>query len=288
MGAAVGGGLVLGIGLLLGAWFVVPVQWLGRVLPGHLAIDQTTEALIVQKPGSARPTDPRVRVDAAGVDEPIGQVLFLTVAVDSQLSIFDWLQAELDDDMVLRNRSEVFGNITVAENRTRNLEMMRVSKDVAVVVALRHLGIEVVEETGQGFEGVVEGGPVDGILEPGDVITGIDGAPITTFASLRAALDTKVPGETGVVTVDNIDTDETRDVEVTWGRHPDGRSGGFLGIEYVVPVRWSSPSPSTSRSTPATSEARRPGWRSRSRSSTCSRRASSPGKRRRGHRHDLG
>lgn len=224
--------IVIVLAGIVGLSLAIPAQALGRIVPGRALIDQDT---VAQKPGSARPTSTRVSINADGVDAPEGAILFTTVAVDSQVSIYDWLEAEIDDDIFLRPRVEVFGDRSTEENRERNLEMMRVSKDVAVVVALRHLGFDVFEETGQAFQSVMEGGPVDGLLTPGDVIIAVDGADITTLTSLRGELETKVPGEVGVVTVDNIDTSEIRDVEIVWGTHPDEAvSGGFIGIENVV------------------------------------------------------
>jgi Lon-like protease len=228
------------VAAMVGLSLAIPARALGRIVPGHTLIDDET---IAQKPGSARPTADRVKISVEGIDQPEGAILFTTVAVDSDVSIFDWLESELDDDIFLRRRSEVFGDRSDGENRERNLEMMRVSKDIAIIVALDRLGIAVVEETGQGFQAVVEGGPVDGLLEPGDIIVGIDGVEITTLASLRAELETKTPGETGVITVDNIDTGETRDVELVWGTHPDGLPGGFIGIESVVPRQVELPLP---------------------------------------------
>jgi PDZ domain-containing protein len=221
------------VAAVVGLSFAIPAQALGRITPGRALIDEDT---VAQRPGSANPTGSRVLVTGTGVDEPDGSILFTTVAVDSDISIFDWLESEVDDDIVLRRRADVFGTRSVTENRERNLEMMRVSKDIAVVVALDHLGIASFEETGQAFQAVVEGGPADGLLVPGDVIIAIDGAEITSFGSLRNELTTKTPGDAGIVTVDNIDTLDVRDVEIRWGIHPDESvQGGFIGIESVVP-----------------------------------------------------
>lgn len=219
--------------------FVVPAQWLGRVVPGHAMIDDPT---VAQKPGSARATTARVAVDADGVDDPEGAILFTTVALDSTITIFDWLRSEFDDDIVLRPRVDVLGTLTVQENRERNLEMMSVSKDGAVITALEYLGFDVIDETGVAFETVIDDGPANEILEPGDVIIAIDGDPVTGVTSLLDLLVTKVPGDVGVVTVENIDTGETRDAELTWGENPE-REGGFIGIANVVPRQEELPLP---------------------------------------------
>ena len=224
------GGIVSVVGLL-GLSMVVPAQWLGRVVPGHALID---DGAVANKPGSAQPTARRVAIDGFDVFDSDGEILFTTVSVDSRVSVFDWLRSEIDGDIDLKGREEVFGDLSREENRERNLQLMATSKDSAIVAAFGHLGVEVVDESGIAFESIVEGGPVDGLMVVGDVIIGVDGVTITSFESLRAELDVKVPGTQGVLTVENVDTLEVRDVELTWGAHPDGFEGGFIGIGNVV------------------------------------------------------
>ncbi|RMH69054.1 MAG: PDZ domain-containing protein, partial [Actinomyces sp.] len=125
------------------------------------------------------------------------------------------------------------GDRTRDENRERNLQMMQVSKETAVLVALEKLGVDVVDATGIGFDEVLEDGPAAGLLRPGDVIVALDGEPVTDLASLRALLEERSPGDEAVLTVENLDTGETRDVTLTLGVHPDGLPGGFIGIAGV-------------------------------------------------------
>lgn len=219
--------------------FVVPAQWLGRIVPGHSMIDDET---VAQKPGSARETAARVEISIDGLDDPDGAILFTTVALDSTITVFDWLRSEVDDDIDLRLKEEVIGTRTVAENRERNLALMRASKDIAVITALEHLGFDVIDETGVAFESVVDDGPANDILVPGDVIVAIDGEPVTNVSTLLELLSAKVPGEVGVVTVENIDDGVTRDEEIVWGVNEE-REGGFIGIANVVPRQEELPLP---------------------------------------------
>ena len=148
--------LVLVSVLLAGvaSFYTVPAQWVGRILPGNSVVDDGAVAL---KPGSARPTDDRVQASDIQIFEPEGEILFTTVAVDDQVTIADWVRANSDDAVELRTREQVFGARTTAEQRERNLELMAVSKESAVVAALEYLGVEAVVESGVGFNGVVEG-----------------------------------------------------------------------------------------------------------------------------------
>ena len=228
--AVVFGPFVL-LGLLVGATFVVPVEGLGRITPGEGMIDGGPVAL---RPGSARGTETRVAVDGVSIFEPDGEILFTTVSIDDQVTIYEWLESEWSDDIELRTREQVFGTRSTGENRERNLELMETSKDTAVLVALDHLGIDVADATGVGFNGVVVDGPADGTLVVGDVIVAIDDDPITDFASLRVALDERSPGDTSEITLEDSATGEVRTERLAFGVHPEGTPGGFIGIENVV------------------------------------------------------
>ncbi len=226
----IGGSIVVVTALIVASVFV-PAQWLGRITPGQALVDGGAVAL---KPGSARTTSSRVAIENLEVFDPDGEILFTTVAIDDQVSVWEWVESEVDDDIELRTRESVFGTRTSSEQRERNLEMMQVSKDSAVVAALEKLGVDVVDESGIGFATVVEGGPVDGLFEVGEVIIAIDDTPISTFESLRSFLDAVDPGDPAVITLEHSETLVRRDVEIVFGEHPDGIPGGFIGIGDVV------------------------------------------------------
>ncbi len=224
-------GLVLAVGLG-GASLVVPAETLGQIIPGQALIDRGGA---VTRPGSARSIGDRVEISGRPSYPPQGEFLFTTVAVDLDVSVFEWIEAEFNDDFELQPRERILGDLTRQENRTRNLEMMNRSKDDAVTAALEYLGVPV-EETGVGFNVVVGGGPVDGLLTVDDVIIAVDGVEIGSLQSLRDQLIRKTPGESGVVTVENGDTLEVRDVSIVWGEHPSGFEGGaYIGIGEIVP-----------------------------------------------------
>ncbi|MCY4495059.1 MAG: PDZ domain-containing protein [Acidimicrobiaceae bacterium] len=222
---------LLTLSALCTACFVVPAQTLGQVIPGRALIDR---GAAVTKPGSARAIGDRVEISGRPSYPPEGEFLFTTVAIDLDITVFEWIEAEVKDDFELQPREHILGDLTPRENRTRNLEMMNRSKDDAVVAALEFLGVPV-EETGVGFNVVVSGGPADGLLTVGDVIIAVDGIEIGSLQSLRDQLIRKTPGESGVVTVENGATLEVRDVSIVWGEHPEGLDGGYVGIGEIVP-----------------------------------------------------
>lgn len=226
--------VIIAIGLVgaLGAgYLLIPAQWAGRVIPGHSIVDDGAVAL---KPGSARPTDDRISVSDLEIFEPEGKILFTTVAIDDQVTISDWVRSARDDAVVLRTHEQVFGTRTVEEQRERNLQLMAASKDSAVIAALGHLGVEAVVESGVGFNGVVEGGPVDGLVEVGEIIIAINGELVTGMESLIAVLESVEPGDAGELTLEQVDTGEIRTQSLVFGTHPEGRPGGFIGIQDVT------------------------------------------------------
>ena len=225
---------ILLVGLIgaLGAGYVmIPAQWVGRITPGHSIVDDGAVAL---KPGSARPTSDRIEVVDLPMFEPAGEILFTTVAIDDQVTISDWVRSARDDAVILRTREEVFGTRTSQEQRERNLQLMAVSKDTAVIAALEYLGVEAVVESGVGFNGVVEEGPVDGLLQVGEIIVAVDDDLITGLESLLEFLSATDPGTEVQITLEDVDTGELRTQSVTLGAHPEGRVGGFIGIMDVT------------------------------------------------------
>ncbi len=226
----IGGAVAVITALIIGSVFV-PAQWLGRITPGQSLVDDGAVAL---KPGSARSTASRVTVANLDVFEPEGEILFTTVAIDDQVTVWEWVESEVDDDIELRTHESVFGTRSSSEQRERNLQMMQTSKDSAIIAALERLGVDAVDETGIGFASVVEGGPVDGLFEVGEVIVAIDATLITSFESLRSFLDQVEPGDSAVVTLEDSVTFSRREVEIVFGEHPDGIPGGFIGIADVV------------------------------------------------------
>ena len=224
--------------LAAGLYFM-PAQWAGRVLPGDSVVDGDAVAFL---PGSALTTSGRVEAEGIDVFDPDGEILLLTVAIDNDLTVLDWIRSSVDDAVDLRSRESVYGDRSDSEQREHNRHLMESSKDVATIVALEHLGVHAADFTGVLFLETVPGGPADGVLEATDVILAIDGQPVTTVGSLRAVLEDMEPGATAVVTVEDYDTQEFRDVELTLGAHPDS-GGPYIGVAGVADRFERSPLP---------------------------------------------
>ena len=211
------------------ASFFVPAQWAGQVVPGHSVVDEEAVAFM---PGTVIATSDRVEAEGIDAYQPEGEILLLTVSIDSSLSVVDWIRSSMDDTIELRSRDSVYGDRTNDQQREHNRLLMDGSKDTATIVALERLGVHAADFTGVWFLEPVGGGPADGLLEPTDVILSIDGEPVTTVDSLRSVLAGMQPGTPVVITVEDVETGERRDVEVTLGIHPD-HGGAYVGVSGV-------------------------------------------------------
>ena len=145
-----------------------------------------------------------------------------------------------------------------------DLRAMKISQQIAAAVALRHLGYKVVARpSGVVVDEIETTSHAVGVLQPADVITAVDGTPTPTIASLRATLDRVQPGRTVTLRI-RRGAAETITRQGEDDRRP-GRTGARDHRLHAGPGGGHPPAAQGRRSTPATSAARRPGSRSRSR-----------------------
>ncbi len=201
---------------------VVPARWVGQLLPGE---DNPVAFL----PGSAIASSHLLEIEGAEVFDPDGEIMVLTVSIDSNLNLYEWFRASIDENVELHSREAIFGGRSDDEQRQRNRQQMSVSIDSATIVALERLGFDVVDFTGVVFAEVIADGPSAGLFEAGEVIWAINGEPTNTVTELREVLAGLQPGDTAVISVESLEGADQRDVKVTLGSHPE-HGGPFIGL----------------------------------------------------------
>lgn len=72
-------------------------------------------------------------------------------------------------------------------------------------------------------------------LQPGDLITAIDGEPVDAAGKVSDLIGGKAPGDTVELTIER--NDETLTLTVTLATHPDNAERGFLGIQLGSAIR---------------------------------------------------
>lgn len=192
---------------------------------------------LVYAPGSAIATQPSVEAPGTELYETDGEVLFLTVSLrgaSRRVGFAETLVGWLHPDQDVFPRSAILGDQSGRENREEAAEEMSASQEVAAKVALEHLGYEVpVLGTGVVISGTIEGTPAADVLQPGDVVVELDGAPIDTDAELRAALAPRAAGEVVTVVVERGDDGERTTVGVELTSDPEDPSRTLLGVVNV-------------------------------------------------------
>lgn len=176
------------------------------------------------RPGSVYNTIERVEAPGELVSIPEGEIDFVTVSQTADINTWQWLDAKLDGNVRIRPAEEVRGDQTADELREADVRRMQLSKDAALVVALRKLGYDLIT-TPIGIE-VAQVFPctaADGTLGTGDLIIGVDGVDVRDGEQLVAALGEIGIGEEVELLVERIDPENpaqsirTETVELTLG-----------------------------------------------------------------------
>jgi len=149
-------------------------------------------------PGEARGVADLIKVkgDDVGVYPPKGKILFTTVSLVGQVSLFQALSGWLNKDVQVVPEKEITGGAPKGEVRQLNIQAMVDSKLTATKVALERLGYRVTV-TGDGalVTMVNPGDPADGQLQVGDVIKTVDGDPITLHDQVVSKVRQHKPGD---------------------------------------------------------------------------------------------
>jgi PDZ domain-containing protein len=183
------------------------------------------------RPGSVRDTEPLIAVVDEQTFPSRGSISYTTVSL-RQATLFGMLAGWLDDDVDVFPREKVLGDRNAEENRTLNLQMMDTSKQVATQVALERLGHPVdVSITGETVVNVLPDLPADGVLEPGDTITAVNGEELDEPDDLTRLLADDSPGDEVTITVEPPTGSQPRDVELALGADPDDPDRAIIGIE---------------------------------------------------------
>ncbi len=190
---------------------------------------------VIIEPGDATPVLGAVSVEGAPTYRSTGSLLFLTVSItNGKPNLWRYLGASLDDDAQVISYDDYFGDTTPEQDRKRNVQAMDTSQQVATKVALEKLGYTVTE-TGSGARVLVVGkdAPAEGTLEPGDVITAVDGQPVTLVEQLGPLVRGRAPGDPVELTIErNGDDAEVATVTVKTEANPKepNKGSAYLGI----------------------------------------------------------
>lgn len=129
-------------------------------------------------------------------------------------SLFEVIGGWLDGALEVVDLEDILGERTVAENREAGRLQMDQSTQIAVAVALEHLGYEIMSPIGARIERIVVDAPAHEALHIGDIVQRVDDTAITTARQLSDTIKANEPGAEATLTA--LDPDgQLRDVTVT-------------------------------------------------------------------------
>jgi Lon-like protease len=159
---------------------------------------------VLISPGTAQSVERVVKIDGAQTFPHRGRLLLLTVSVSrDRPNAFAVLSGWLDENTDVVPEDEVLQGKSREEDLRLNKLEMADSQMTAKRVALERLGYPVpVTGTGAAATGVQKASPADGKLEIGDVITAVDGQPVTLSEQVGPIVRSRAPGQPVTFTVD--------------------------------------------------------------------------------------
>ncbi len=152
-------------------------------------------------------------------------------------SLFEVIGGWLDGALEVVDIIDILGERTVAENRDAGRLQMDQSTQVAVAVALEHLGYEIMTPIGARIERVMPDAPADDALHEGDIVQAIGDIAITTAQQLSDTIKANEPGATATLTALAPDG-QTRTVTVTLA---DRDGVALLGVIVTTHVNFDEP-----------------------------------------------
>lgn len=192
---------------------------------------------VVKSPGPTRDTlgqaDGTDLIQISGTDTfpSTGELRLTTVGVGGgpgyPVNLAQVLQGWFDDTRAVFPVEEVYPtNVSREELDAESAADMVSSQENATYAALSELGYDI--PVTLVAAGVVEGSKALGQVEPGDVITSLDGAPVTSSQGLVDALSEIAPGTT--VTLGLVRDGVPVEASVETIDPPEGGTGSRLGV----------------------------------------------------------
>ncbi|MBX6749085.1 MAG: PDZ domain-containing protein [Micromonosporaceae bacterium] len=209
------------------------------VIVCSLLVAQTPVPYVALQPGQTYDTlgvDSSNReiivIDGAATSESAGQLRFLTVGVVPELTLLEAVIGWVMDDEAVVPRELIYPpEESREETERRNAEDFANSLSAAQVAALSYLGYSTVVAVKE----VLASSPNADRLKAGDIITAVDGVPVTSADALLSAIQGKPAGST--LTFALTRDGEPLTVEVTTAADEDG----VPRVGFAPEVRSSAP-----------------------------------------------
>lgn len=207
-------------------------RWLiiGAVLAGLTAAAFwiPIPAFYAYLPGPVKDVGQLIDVSGAETYSSEGELYLTTVSVDISVTFADWIKDSFDPTAAVVEREQVTGGRSLESLERDQLKAMDASKQRAQEVALSTLGLAEPTSDGVRITQFVQDSPASHLLQVGDVITKIDGQPVTTSCQVGSRVGPLDPGDSVSVTVRRDKKMKTFRLETI--PDPEDPSGAIIGV----------------------------------------------------------
>ena len=171
----------------------------------------------IEIPDDAHPLADLVKVPNPKPDQDKGGIYYVDVLLRPASLLESYVSAVRPEGSDLIARTQIVQpGISDQQRFKLDLATMKISQEVASVVALRQLGYHVpISAAGVRVVAVTSGSHAAGLLRPGDVIVAANGKPVLTRTDLAAALAHLKPGNVVRIKVLRGDKNPTFSIRTT-------------------------------------------------------------------------
>jgi PDZ domain-containing protein len=171
----------------------------------------------IEIPDDAHPLADLVKVPNPKPDQDRGGIYYVDVLLRPASLLESYVSAVRPEGSDLIARTQIVQpGISDQQRFKLDLATMKISQEVASVVALRQLGYHVpITAAGVRVVAVTSGSHAAGLLQPGDVIVAANGKPVLTRTDLAAALAHLKPGNVVRIKVLRGDKNPTFSIRTT-------------------------------------------------------------------------
>lgn len=168
----------------------------------------------LEAPGFTASVEPMIRMPSQYRHSTNGSLILTTVIPQAPILSGEWFYAHLDKSIKLEAEHQIVpANNTPQNVSLQNYQMLLDSKTTAVIVGLRLAGYTVnIKQEGVRITSIIDQSHAVGVLQPGDIITAIDGEAVKTPQELTHQLGLLTAGSVLDLTIER--NGHTMDVSV--------------------------------------------------------------------------
>jgi len=158
----------------------------------------------LEAPGFTVSVEPMVQLPSQYRHSSTGSLILTTVIPQAPILAGEWAYAHVDRSIRLVPQTQIVPSDTTAQNVSReNYQMLLDSATTAVIVGLRLAGYPVtINNDGVSIVAILPSSPAVAVLQPGDVITGVNDHSVISPADLTKQLESVTPGSTLNLTIE--------------------------------------------------------------------------------------